>query len=72
MSAPRPEAGWGYPRDISAHGHRIDELINVTALLVGILLAISLVWLLWACLAHGRSHRALADHGNAPRQALWA
>lgn len=72
MSAPRLETGWGFPRDVSVDGHRIDELIAITTAMVAVLLLIAVVWMAWACLAHGRRHRAVPDHGNARRQALWA
>jgi cytochrome c oxidase subunit II len=49
-------------------GHRIDSLINTTALFVGILFLILVVWLGIAVLKHGRHHTAKYDLGNTRRQ----
>jgi cytochrome c oxidase subunit II len=67
-AAPQPEAGWGYPRDVSVDGHRIDWLLNVTSIFVGILFVIMVVWMAVAMIKHGPNHTAQYDHGNAKKQ----
>src|SRR5262245_58675689 len=44
-AAPKPETGWGFPRDISVDGWRIDWLINVTMVFVTILFIVMCIWL---------------------------
>jgi cytochrome c oxidase subunit 2 len=72
QAAPQPESGWGYPRDVSAEGHRIDWLLDITSIFVGILFAIMVVWMAIAIIKHGRRHRAQHDHGNARKQVIEA
>ena len=62
---PIPESGLGLPRDISRDGHRIDWLIDVTNIFVGILFAIMVIWMVWAVLSHNRKHKAEYDHGSS-------
>lgn len=69
-AAPTPEPGFGLPRDVSTEGWRIDWLINVTLVAVSVLFAIMVVWMLWACLRHGRAHEANYDHGVSRRSRL--
>ncbi len=71
-AAPQPETGWGYPRDVSVDGHRIDWLLNVTSIFVGILFLIMVVWMALAIIKHGRNHTAQYDHGSAKKQILTA
>src|SRR5215831_17537038 len=64
-AAPKPEAGWGLPRDVSEYGHHIDWLIEVTMVFVVILFVIMVIWMLWAVFAHGEKHTAEYDHGDS-------
>jgi cytochrome c oxidase subunit 2 len=72
VKVPQPESGWGYPRDVSVDGYRIDWLLNITSIFVGILFLIMVVWMAIAMIKHGRRHAAHHDHGNAKKQALVA
>jgi cytochrome c oxidase subunit 2 len=63
-AAVQPESGIGLPRDASVDGHRIDWLINVTTLFITILFVILVIWMLWACIAHGKHHKAEYDKGT--------
>jgi cytochrome c oxidase subunit 2 len=65
-------ASWGLPHDASVHGYRIDWLMRVTSIFVGIMFAATLGWILWTSFAHGARHRARYDHGNARAQVLKA
>lgn len=71
-AAPQPEAGWGLPRNVSLHGARTDWLIEVTTVFVGLLFAVTVVWLLWSALFHGPKHRAVYDLGSARKQVIKA
>jgi len=64
-AAPKPEAGWGLPRDVSEYGHHIDWLIQVTMVFTTILFIIMVVWMVWACLKHDEKHEAEYDHGDS-------
>ena len=64
-AAPVPETEFGLPRDASLDGHRIDWLIKVTGVFVGILFVIMCVWMLWAALKHNEKHTAEYDHGDS-------
>ncbi|MEK6606487.1 MAG: cytochrome C oxidase subunit II [Myxococcota bacterium] len=66
-AAPRPETGFGLPRDVSLDGWRIDWLIDVTLIAVTVLFVIMVVWMLIACLRHGRRHAAHYDPGDSRR-----
>ena len=44
-AAVEPEVGFGYPRDISIDGWRLDWLIDITMLFVVILFVIMCLWL---------------------------
>jgi len=72
LADPEPESGWGYPRDVSVDGHRIDWLLNVTSIFVGVLFVVMVVWMGIAMVKHGRSHSAQFDHGTAKKQAIKA
>jgi cytochrome c oxidase subunit II len=52
------------PPDVSAHGYRIDALINITLVFVTILFVIMCAWMAYSCLRHGRSHRARYDRAS--------
>src|SRR5688572_22295352 len=71
-AAPQPESGWGLPRDVSQDGHRIDWLIKITGLFVGILFVIMCIWMVTAVVKHNEKHEAEYDHGNARHQVRFA
>ncbi len=60
------ESIWRMPRDISTEGHRIDGLIHVTLVFVGVLFAALVAWLAWVCLRHGARHPARFERGDTP------
>ena len=62
----------GLPKDVSVHGHRIDWLLASTTVFVAIMFVVTIVWILWACLRHGKRHKAEYDHGTAKPQMLKA
>jgi cytochrome c oxidase subunit 2 len=57
--------GWGLPRDASLYGWRVDWLLGTTTIFVAIMFVATVVWIGWACLRHGRRHKALYDLGSA-------
>jgi cytochrome c oxidase subunit 2 len=71
MAVPQREGGL-YPRDVSVDGHRIDWLINITAIFVGILFVIMVALMIGAIVKHGRSHKAEYDHGTGTTQVMVA
>jgi cytochrome c oxidase subunit 2 len=71
-AAPQPETGLGLPRDVSAEGHRIDWLIQVTMAFTAALFVIMCVWMLWAAIKHNKDHKAEYDHGDARHQVRFA
>jgi cytochrome c oxidase subunit 2 len=56
---------WGLPHDASVHGWRVDWLLASTSVFVVIMFVATVVWIVWACLRHGRKHQAQYDLGNA-------
>jgi cytochrome c oxidase subunit 2 len=64
-AAPERESGWSMPRDVSVDGHRIDWLINVTTIFVGILFVIMCIWMVYAAVKHNHDHEAEYDHGDS-------
>ena len=60
-----PGDGWGFPADASTDGFRIDRLIIVTGFFVTLLFIITCIWLVYACVKHGRGHEAEYDHGDS-------
>lgn len=64
--------GLGLPPDASAHGHRIDWLINVTNILTAILFVIMAGWIFYAGLVHNKNHAAKYDHGTSKRSMMIA
>jgi cytochrome c oxidase subunit 2 len=56
---------FGLPRDASLHGWRVDWLLATTSIFVAIMFAATVIWLAWACLRHGRRHKAVYDLGSA-------
>lgn len=67
---PRRGTGWTMPPDVSTEGWRTDRLINMTLVFVTILFAIMVVWMLWACLRHGRGHAARYGPGDSRRATM--
>jgi cytochrome c oxidase subunit 2 len=57
---------------VSVEGYRIDWLLNVTSIFVGILFLIMAAWMAIAIAKHGRGHAARCDHGSARKQAIKA
>src|SRR5881394_2566611 len=51
-AGPVPETGIGLPRDVSAEGHRIDWLIQVTGGFTGVLFVIMCAWIALAVMKH--------------------
>lgn len=72
LGAVQPESGIGFPRDVSEDGWRVDWLIQITSVFIGILFVIMCVWMGWSCLAHGKSHDAHHDHGDGKKSMLTA
>jgi cytochrome c oxidase subunit 2 len=72
VAAPQPETGWGMPRDVSLDGWRIDWLINITTVFVGILFVIMCVWMVYAAIKHNQHHEAEYDHGSSKRSVTVA
>lgn len=66
------EQGWGLPRDVSLEGHRIDWLIQITMVFVGLLFVIMVVWMLIAVFKHDKTHAAQYDHGDSRHHVLVA
>jgi cytochrome c oxidase subunit 2 len=64
--------GWGLPPDASVHGWRVDWLMNTTTVFVTIMFAATGLWILIACVRHGRRHRAEYDPGSARPQVIKA
>lgn len=67
--------GIGLPRDASAHGHRIDWLINVTNILTAALFLVMAGWILYAGIRHNaknQAHTAKYDHGSSRRSIMLA
>lgn len=64
--------GYGFPRDISLDGYRIDRLINSTMIFVIILFVITCAWIAWVCIKHGRSHVATYEHGDGRKPVMFA
>jgi cytochrome c oxidase subunit 2 len=63
--------GWSQPRDVSVDGWRIDHMIDGALWAITVLFVIMCVWMLWACIAHGKKHKADFDAGDS-KQWVWA
>ena len=63
--------GIGLPFDASKEGWRIDEMINVTSIFVGVIFLVMIVWMGWAILRHGPRHTAVHDHGERRSSWIW-
>jgi cytochrome c oxidase subunit 2 len=57
--------GFGLPHDASQQGWRVDWLLGTTTIFVLIMFLVTVGWIGWACLRHGRNHRAQYDRGSA-------
>ena len=71
-AAVEPEVGFGYPRDISIDGWRIDWLIDVTMLFVVLLFVIMCLWLAYCWFFHDENHPADYDHGQSKHHIITA
>jgi len=69
LVAPRPETGFGLPRDASVDGHLVDELIHLTGAAVAAIFLLTVGALAWALLRHRQAHPAAFDHGT--RRSIW-
>ena len=63
--------GIGLPLDASKEGWRIDEMINVTSIFVGVIFVIMIIWMGWSILRHGPRHAAVYDHGEQRSSWIW-
>jgi cytochrome c oxidase subunit 2 len=59
------------PRDGSAEGWRIDEMIHDTTRFVALIFAVMIAWLAIVLVRHGRSHPAHFDHGATAGSYRW-
>ena len=64
--------GFGYPKDISIDGWRIDWLIDITMIFVTILFVIMCLWLAYCWFFHDEKHAADYDHGQSKHHVLTA
>ena len=72
FAAVQPGSGYGFPRDVSVDGWRIDWLINVTSIFVVALFAVMCLWMAWMVFFHGKNHEAEYDHGSAKHSIVQA
>ncbi len=72
FGAVQPGSGYGFPRDVSVDGWRIDWLINVTSVFVGGLFIVMCLWMAWMVFFHGKKHEAEYDHGSAKHSIVQA
>jgi cytochrome c oxidase subunit 2 len=68
----RPGSGYLPPHDASLEGYRIDSLLNVTSVLVGILFVAMCAWIGMACVRFNSSHVATFEHGDGRKQVALA
>lgn len=61
---PPPTTGWRMPFDASLYGWKINDLIDVTLILVTILFVIMVIWMAIAMIKHGRNNQAHYSHGE--------
>jgi cytochrome c oxidase subunit 2 len=66
---PIEEAGWGLPRDVSTEGWRIDQLLYSTTVFVVILFVVMVIWMVYACIAHGKKRREFGDYDHGSGKA---
>jgi cytochrome c oxidase subunit 2 len=70
-SLPNPFEAVHLPIDASESGWRLDEMINMTTLFVGIIFVIYVVWILWCAFKYGPEHQAVHDHGSEFKSWRW-
>ncbi len=63
---------WALPRDVSVDGWRVDWLMQITTVFVGLMFAATVIWILAACVLHGRKHKAQFDKGSAKSSVIKA
>ncbi len=63
-AAPLPERGYGLPRDVSADGFRIDELIHFTLGAITVVFVVVAALLIWSFAKHRRDRPAFYSHGT--------
>lgn len=56
---------FGLPHDASVHGWRVDWLMGTTSVFVILMFIVTAAWIVWACVFHGRRHKAEYDVGSA-------
>ncbi len=64
--------GWSLPPDVSVDGWRIDSLLRSTMFFVVVMFSIMVIWMVLACVKHGRHHKAEYDHGDGKKQITFA
>jgi cytochrome c oxidase subunit 2 len=64
LADPLPEPAFGLPRDVSANGHEVDELLHFTLASVTVIFLAALAALAWAMVRHRRAHPAEFSHGT--------
>lgn len=70
-AAPLPEPSYGLPRDVSADGHHIDNLIHFALSAIGLIFLVVFALLVWALIRHRAAHPAVYTHGSpASRRAV--
>jgi cytochrome c oxidase subunit II len=57
--------GWSQPRDVSLDGWRIDHMITGALVAITVLFVVMVVWMLYACIHHGRKHAAEYTAGDS-------
>lgn len=56
---------WALPQDASVQGWRVDWLMGTTTVFVTLMFAATAMWIVAACVLHGRRHPAHYDLGSA-------
>ena len=64
LADPLPEAGYGLPRDVSANGHEVDELLRFTLVSATAVFLVALAALVWAVVRHRGVRPAQFSHGT--------
>jgi cytochrome c oxidase subunit 2 len=65
MAEATARAPWSLPPDASVQGWRVDWLLRTTTVFVAIMFVATALWIVIACVFHGRKHPALYDFGSA-------
>ncbi|MED5463041.1 MAG: cytochrome c oxidase subunit II [Myxococcota bacterium] len=71
-AAVQPESGYGFPRDVSVEGERIDWLLNVTNGFAALLFVVMVVWMGIAIFKHNRNHTPDYDYGTSKHSVYTA